>query len=212
MNISSQFGFYAVLTAPVLGYEYLTKVLVDQQIAYVQIRIKDKPESEITKIAETMRKITEKSSTKFIVNDSPEIAMKVSADGVHLGQDDLALEDVRKQVSSNMLIGLSTHSPSQTVDACSRKPDYIGIGPVYLTPTKKNPDPVIGLDGMKRMLDVSTVPSVCIGGIDFTNLRNVLEQGAMNFCMVRQLTASKEPEKIIREMKQIYNEYYPGFY
>ncbi len=212
MNINSQFGFYAVLTDPLVGYEEMTRILVDHNIAFVQLRMKDAPLDLIRRTAEKMRCITLGSSTKFIVNDSPEIAIEVSADGVHIGQDDYPVEDVRAMIKPGMIIGLSTHSPSQTTDACMRCPDYIGVGPVYATPTKKNPDPVIGLDGMKKQLDAASVPAVVIGGIDFSNLRDVLSAGAKNFCMVRQLTKSDKPSEVLDKVKKIYNEYYPGFY
>jgi thiamine-phosphate pyrophosphorylase len=212
MDINSQFGFYAVLTDPLVGYEEMTRILVDHRIAFVQLRMKDAARDTIRPIAEKMRSITLGSSTRFIINDSPEIADEISADGVHIGQDDYPIEDVRAMIKPGMIIGLSTHSPSQTIDACQRKPDYIGVGPVYTTPTKKNPDPVIGLDGMKKQLDTATVPAVAIGGIDFSNLRDVLSAGAKNFCMVRQLTRSEKPSLVLSEMKKIYNEYYPGFY
>jgi thiamine-phosphate pyrophosphorylase len=212
MTIPSQFGFYSVLTDPIKGYEFLTKLLVDYKIAFVQLRIKDGDESEILKTAEKMRAITHNTSTKLIINDFPEIAIKVTADGTHIGQSDRPIEEVRTQVGDTAIIGLSTHSPFQTINANSRKPDYIGIGPVHATPTKKNPDPVIGISGMKEMLALATVPAVVIGGIDFTNIRNILDAGAKNFCMVRQLTHSESPEKVLKEMMKIYNEYYPGFY
>jgi thiamine-phosphate pyrophosphorylase len=212
MSINRQFGFYAVLTEPLIGYEEMTRILVDQKIAFVQLRMKDAPVDIIRRTAEKMRAITSGSLTRFIVNDSPEIANEVSADGVHIGQDDYPVEDVRAMIKPGMIIGLSTHSPSQTTDACMRNPDYIGVGPVYATPTKKNPDPVIGIDGMKKQLDAATVPAVAIGGIEFSNLRDVLSAGAKNFCMVRQLTKSDTPSKVLDEMKKIYNEFYPGFY
>src|SRR5512133_2897 len=150
MKIDSQFGFYAVLTDPLVGYEEMTRILVDHRIAFVQLRMKDAPLDTIRRTAEKMRSITLGTSTKFIVNDSPEIANETGADGVHIGQDDYPIEEVRAMIKPGMIIGLSTHSPSQTTDACLRNPDYIGVGPVYVTPTKKNPDPVIGLDGMKK--------------------------------------------------------------
>jgi thiamine-phosphate pyrophosphorylase len=212
MKIDSQFGFYAVLTDPLVGYEEMTRILVDHRIAFVQLRMKDAPLYTIRHTAEKMRSITLGTSTKFIVNDSPEIAIEIGADGVHIGQDDYPIEDVRAMIKPGMIIGLSTHSPSQTADACLRNPDYIGVGPVYATPTKKNPDPVIGLDGMKKQLDAATVPAVVIGGIDFSNLRDVLSAGAKNFCMVRQVTKSESPSQVLDEIKKIYNEYYPGFY
>lgn len=212
MIINNQFGFYAVLTDPLIGYEEITRILVDYNIAFVQLRMKDAPLDMIRRTAEKMRVITHGSSTKFIVNDSPEIANEVGADGVHIGQDDYPIEQVRNMIKPEMIIGLSTHSPSQTTDACLRNPEYIGVGPVYVTPTKHNPDPVIGLDGMKKQLDAATVPAVAIGGIDFSNIRHVLDAGAKNFCMVRQLTKSVKPSLVLDEMKKIYNEYYPGFY
>jgi len=191
MNINNQFGFYAVLTDPLVGYEEMTRILVDHRIAFVQLRMKDATQDTIKRIAEKMRSITLGSSTGFIINDCPEIADEICADGVHIGQDDYPIEDVRAMIKPGMIVGLSTHSPSQTIDACLRNPDYIGVGPVYTTPTKK---------------------AVAIGGIDFSNLRDVLSAGAKNFCMVRQLTKSEKPSQVLSEMKKIYNEYYPGFY
>ena len=212
MKIPAQFGFYSVLTNPLRGYEYLTQLLVDYKIAFVQLRIKEGSVDEILKTASRMRDITQGTSTKLIINDYPDIAIKVSADGTHVGQDDLALEELRVLMDEDHIVGLSTHSPAQTADACARKPDYIGVGPVYATPTKKNADPVIGISGMKEMLSVATVPAVVIGGIDFSNIRDVLDAGAQNFCMVRQLTSSENPEEILKKTVKIYNQYYPGFY
>ncbi len=212
MKLPEQFGFYSVLTDPLGGYEYLTRLLVDYKIAFVQLRIKEGNLDEITRIAHKLREITLHTSTKLIINDFPEIASKVDADGIHIGQDDMSIEKVRELTGAGKIIGLSTHSPSQTVNACNSKPDYIGIGPVYATPTKKNPDPVIGLQGMKKMLSVATVPSVVIGGIDLSNLRDVLDTGAKNFCMVRQFVKAEKPEDVLKEIIRIYSEHYPGFY
>lgn len=212
MNFPAHFGFYSVLTNPMKGYEYLTQLVVDYGIAFVQLRIKEGSADEILKIAIRMREITQGTATKLIINDFPDIALKVSADGTHIGQDDLAIEELRALMDNDHIIGLSTHSPAQTADACARKPDYIGVGPVYKTPTKKNADPVIGIAGMKEMLSAATVPAVVIGGIDFSNIRDVLDAGAKNFCMVRQLTSSENPEEILKKTTDIYNEYFPGFY
>jgi thiamine-phosphate pyrophosphorylase len=209
MTVNDHFGFYAVLTNPVMGYPFLTELLVDNGIAFVQLRMKEEPREEIIRVAEQMRRITLGTPTRFIVNDHPDIAMQTGADGVHIGQNDLPYATVRATVGEKMIIGLSTHSPQQTQSACALKPDYIGIGPVFATPTKKNPDPVIGIEGMRIMLSCATVPPVAIGGIDLDNLRLVLEAGARNFCMVRQLTQSKEPAKVLKEMLHVYHDYYP---
>ena len=94
----------------------------------------------------------------------------------------------------------------QTVAACKLNPDYIGIGPVYPTPTKENADPVIGIAGLRNQLSVATVPAVAIGGIDLSNLREVLEAGAKNFCMVRQLIKAEDPEKVMKEIQRMRDE------
>jgi thiamine-phosphate pyrophosphorylase len=209
MTIDKAFGFYAILTDPIRGYDYCSKVLVDHGIRFVQLRMKDRPVSEISRVADLMRKITSGSATRLIINDYPNIAKECSADGVHIGQDDLSYSEARAIVGEESIIGISTHNPEQTAAACAVSPDYIGIGPVFQTPTKKNPDPVIGLSGLKTMLQVATVPAVAIGGIDLNNLHKVLETGAKNFCMVRRFTQSESPEKIIKEIKKIYVSFYP---
>jgi len=207
-SLPSRFGFYSVLTDPLKGYEYLTELLVDNEMPFVQLRMKNVPEKTVIDTAIRMRKITENSNTLLIINDSPGIAKEVGADGVHIGQDDMPYEEVRAIVGNDAIIGISTHSKAQTENACRFTPDYIGIGPVYATPTKVIADPVIGLDGMKEQLAASTVPAVCIGGIDLSNLADVLEAGAQNFCMVRQFAQSENPGRVLKEAMRIYSRYY----
>ena len=209
MTIPQRFGFYSILTAPLRGYEYCTRVLVDAGVAFVQLRMKESPQDMILPIAEKMREITSGSTTKLIINDYPEIAVRCEADGVHIGQSDGNYTTVRNTVGTEAVIGISTHSVSQTEKSCSEGPDYIGIGPVFPTPTKKFPDPVIGIDGMSTMLKKATVPAVVIGGIDLTNLHTVLEAGAENFCMVRQFTQSGDPESTVKKIQKIYRSFHP---
>jgi thiamine-phosphate pyrophosphorylase len=198
------FGFYAILTDPVRGYDYCTRLCVDYQIAFVQLRMKDATPDAVIEAAEKMRTVTQGTRTRLIINDSPEIAARVDADGVHVGQNDIPYHDARKIVGNARIVGISTHSVDQMKKACELKPDYVGMGPVYATPTKKNPDPVIGLEGMKNMLAIATVPAVAIGGITLENLPLVLAAGAQNFCMVRPITQTTEPEKALKEILKIY--------
>jgi thiamine-phosphate pyrophosphorylase len=207
-QIPSFFGFYAVLTDPVKGYDYCTRLFVDYEIAFVQLRMKDVPRSAVIETARKMRKITRGTVTRFIVNDNPEIARDVGADGVHLGQGDMSLCEAQKNVGKDAIIGLSTHSVQQVKNACELAPDYVGMGPVYSTPTKKSPDPVIGLAGLTEMLDQSTVPGVAIGGITLENLPLVLEAGARNFCMVRPLTTASDPEKVLKTILRIHKPFF----
>ena len=204
--IPLNFGLYSVLTNPLRGYDYVTEVLVELQIPFVQLRMKNAPEFTILKQAESMRKITEGSTTKFIVNDNPQIALDSAADGVHIGQDDMPYAQVRNLLGADAIIGISTHNPDQTKCACELTPDYIGVGPVYKTPTKEIADPVLGLDTMKIMLDAATVPAIAIGGISIELLPDILRAGARNFCMVRPICASENPRKAIQTILRIRRE------
>jgi len=203
MKVPDFFGFYAILTNPLHGYEYVTELMVSFKVPFVQLRMKDESENDVALMAKKLRRITERTCTKFIINDYPHIARDCGADGVHIGQGDQPYNEVRELVGPDMIIGISTHSPLQTKAACELYPDYIGVGPVFATPTKKTPDPVIGIDGMREMLAAATVPAVVIGGINLNNLPEVLSAGAKNFCMVRQVNQADDPKEALRKIALI---------
>lgn len=205
-HIPDHFGLYSVLTDPLRGYDYVTEVLVELEVPFVQLRMKNASSFAVLKQAEILRKITENSATRFIVNDDPLVARDVEADGVHIGQDDMPYAEVRAIVGEHSLIGISTHNPEQTAIACELAPDCIGVGPVYATPTKVIADPVLGLTTMKTMLDRATVPAIAIGGITMEYLSAVLQAGARNFCMVRPICAAEDPRKAIKKILGIYRE------
>jgi thiamine-phosphate pyrophosphorylase len=208
MKFPPEFGLYAILTDPLVGNEELARMLVDHGTAFIQLRIKDAPADTALPIAQSLRRIIpENGPTKFIINDDPAICMAAGADGVHVGQSDMPYSQARRIVGDAAIIGVSTHTPQQTIDACALRPDYVGVGPVYATPTKKMPDPVIGIDGLCTMLSHATVPAVAIGGIDLTNLREVLAAGARNFCMVRQINRSAKPRQVLAQMRMIQREF-----
>jgi len=200
MKIADNFGFYGILTNPVRGYEYCTELMIDYEIRFVQLRMKKSSPQEVKPVAEKMTALTRGTKTLCVVNDFVDIAREVGADGVHVGQDDMAFDEVQKIVGGTTVIGLSTHSPDQTREACKKGPSYIGVGPVYPTPTKENPDPVIGFDGMKAMLEIATVPAVCLGGISLERLPYVLEAGAKNVSLVREICQSDNPAKVLKKI------------
>ena len=191
MDISRNFGFYGILTDPDLGYEALAALMVERGVRYIQLRMKGVPPEQVHTMAQRLRPLIT-SPSLFIVNDDPHIAAEVGADGVHLGQGDMPLEQARAIVGPDAVIGLSTHNPAQVRAACALGPDYIGMGPVYATPTKAIPDPVLGLDGLAAMLELATVPAVAIGGIDLDNAPQVLAAGARNLCAVRCITRAED--------------------
>jgi len=194
-------GLYGILTHPTVGYERLAAVMVDAGLRIIQLRMKDAPGDEVRRTADRLRAVIP-SSVAFIINDDPVIAAESGADGVHLGQGDMPYVQARALLGSEAIIGLSTHNPQQTRGACALLPDYIGVGPVFATPTKKIPDPAIGLDGMAAMLAVSTVPAVCLGGIDHSNVCAVMEAGARNICAVRCINASANPRQEIARLQE----------
>jgi thiamine-phosphate pyrophosphorylase len=176
--------------------------MVDNGVRYLQLRMKERGDPVVRDMAGRLRRII-KGDALLIVNDDPVIARDAGADGAHLGQDDLSFEEAREILGDEAVIGLSTHNIHQTKAACAKGPDYIGVGPVYATPTKKIPDPVIGLSGMKEMIAHAACPAVAIGGIDLTNLRAVLENGARNICAVRCVNRAEDPDAVLKEMIRI---------
>lgn len=125
---------------------------------------------------------------RLIINDRVDIALALNAEGVHLGQDDMPPAMARKLLGPDAIIGYSTHSVEQALRATERPVDYIAIGPIFATETKERPDPVVGLDGLRRLkAAVPDLPLVAIGGIDANNLEAVLASGADSAAMISGL-------------------------
>jgi thiamine-phosphate pyrophosphorylase len=164
----------------------IAKQLIEGGADLIQLRGKGKSIKELIAIATELHKLTSQSSTPLIANDYAEIASRVPLEGVHVGQDDDAIEIVRREVSRRLLIGKSTHSIEQAVAAEREGADYIGFGPIFATPTK--PDyPPIGLEEISRVHEQVEVPIFCIGGINIDNLQNVIDAGAKRVVMVSAL-------------------------
>ena len=199
------FGLYLVLTDPATGYEACAQAAVDTGVRYVQLRMKKKPRAEVLDMARRLRRVTSGSGTLFIVNDDVEIAAEADADGVHLGQDDMNLAEARKLwPSPGKIFGLSTHNEEQERRAREVAPDYIGVGPVFPTPTKENPDPTVGLELMGRIVRASPLTTVAIGGINRQNLPDVLRNGAVNYCVLRAVNLDPDPESAIRTLQEVW--------
>ncbi|MDI6795815.1 MAG: thiamine phosphate synthase [Desulfatibacillaceae bacterium] len=202
------FGLYLILTNPVAGYEKCTEQAVRLGVRLVQLRMKKAPVDAVLEKARILKGITEGSKTLFIVNDCVGTAMQANADGVHLGQEDMPLDQARRLwPEKGRIFGLSTHNSLQEAQARQACPHYIGVGPVFATPTKDVPDPTLGLEQMGRIIAASPLVCVAIGGIDHTNLGQVLAHGAKNFAVVRAVNQSANPGQAIARLMDIRQEH-----
>jgi thiamine-phosphate pyrophosphorylase len=161
----------------------------------VQLRDKGLSDGEALRAIETAREVTRRLGVPLAVNDRPDLALLVGADLVHVGQDDLPASAVRR---FGLAVGLSTHAPDEidTADA-----DYIGVGPVYATPTKAGRRPV-GLELVRYAAAHARAPWFAIGGIDATNVHDVVAAGAERVAVVRAIGDAADPERAARELTE----------
>jgi thiamine-phosphate pyrophosphorylase len=140
---------------------------------------------------------------KLIMNDRIDLAVAAGFDGVHLGQDDLSAEGARKVVGRSLWLGVSTHNDQQVVEADKTPADYIAIGPVLATSSKKEPDPVVGLDGVRRARALTGKSLVAIGGITLETCRSVIEAGANSVALISALLPDprKSGEEFLRILR-----------
>ena len=138
---------------------------------------------------------------KLMMNDRADLCLAAGFDGVHVGQDDLSPESVRRIVGPEFWLGVSTHNPAQLQSADATSADYIAVGPVFSTPSKDQPDPVVGLAGVRRARELTRKPLVAIGGIRRENAASVIEAGADSVAVISDLL--REPRKSAEEFFRI---------
>jgi thiamine-phosphate pyrophosphorylase len=140
-------------------------------------------------------------SIRLIMNDRADLCLAADFDGVHVGQDDLSPESVRKIIGPDRWLGVSTHNPEQLREADLTSADYLAIGPVFATSSKDKPDPVVGLEGVRRARVLTRKPLVAIGGITLGNARSVVDAGADSVAVISDLL--REPRKSAEEFFRI---------
>ncbi|SLM49579.1 Thiamine-phosphate synthase [Nitrospira japonica] len=148
----------------------------------------------------SLRKFAAELGVTFIVNDRCDLALAVDADGVHLGQDDLSYGDVRKILGRNKIIGLSTHKAEQVREADDLKPDYIGFGPIFKPASKQDHDPVVGMDGLKQVRALTTLPVFAIGGIQAEEVPAVMRAGADGIAVISAAVAAPDVQKAVERL------------
>ncbi|MFO8054986.1 MAG: thiamine phosphate synthase [Bacteroidales bacterium] len=197
-------GIYIIITNPQLPAETIAEKCVSHGITMLQLREKHLPDKDLLKTAKAIRRITQGTSTRLVINDRPDIAVLSDADYLHLGQEDMPVEEARKIVG-DMKIGLSTHSIAQAEEALKKGPAYIGFGPIYPTNAKARPDKPVGTEPLKKVLEIADVPVVAIGGIFPENIRPVLQAGAKNIAMVRHFMQTKAFDQRVQELITLIN-------
>lgn len=160
----------------------------------LQLREKNMPANKVLALGKKVKQLCLQYGTTFIVNDRIDIAAILEADGVHLGQDDLDVHSAKEILGDNAIIGVSTHAPEQAIKAVEDGADYIGVGPVYTTPTKQGRTPV-GLDFVNWVSDNIEIPAFAIGGIDLENIDEVIKAGAKKVSVVRAIINADSPQK-----------------
>ena len=138
---------------------------------------------------------------KLIMNDRADLCIAAEFDGVHLGQDDLSPEGARRVIGDKLWLGVSTHNPDQLKAADATSTDYVAIGPVFPTTSKRNPDPAIGLEGVRKARTLTRKPLVAIGGITRSNCRSVIEAGADSVAVISDLL--RDPRKSAEEFFRV---------
>jgi thiamine-phosphate pyrophosphorylase len=179
----------------------ITERLLQAGVRIIQYREKEKKAGEMLKECRQIREATRNAGACFIINDHVDIAILADADGVHIGQDDLPVAEVRRLIGPGRIIGLSTHSPQQAGQAVAAKADYIGVGPLYATQTKKDVCAPVGLSYLDYVVNNVTLPFVAIGGIKRHNIADVVRHGARCCCLVTEILEAEDIGKRIREIR-----------
>ncbi len=184
------------------GVEAVVAAAVRGGATCVQLREKQLDTRSFVERARALKALLAPLGAPLIINDRLDVALAVGADGVHVGQSDLPPEDVRR-LMPHALIGLSVENPEQVRAAADMPVDYLGVSPVFSTPSKLDTAPALGLEGLRAMRALTDLPLIAIGGIDLNNAAQVLAAGADGLAVVRALCAAPDPAAAAQALRQL---------
>lgn len=170
----------------------LAKAYLKGGAKIIQLRMKGATEKEVLEIAKKIVRCKKDSDFVFFLNDWVTVAKELGADGIHLGANDLSVREVRQMVGSKMLIGYSSHSLEEALEAEAAGADYVAFGAIFPTRTKGPGHPVQGVERLKEVVEALSVPVVAIGGIGRRNIQDVLKTGVASVAMITALTEAKD--------------------
>ena len=181
----------------------IVRAAVAGGVTCVQLREKECSTRQFVAEARAVREVLTGTGIPLIINDRIDVALAVGADGVHLGQTDMLIADARRVVGHSMLIGISAECVDDAVRAEAQGADYVGISPVFSTPTKTDTAPALGLDGVALIRAAVSLPLVGIGGIGPGNAAEVIRAGCDGVAVVSAIVSATDPRKAATELKKI---------
>ena len=192
---------YAILDPSLLTTSemILAETLAESGVELIQYRNKKAPSRELFEISRRLSSVLAQRGVRLIVNDRPDIALLSGAGGVHVGQDDLGVEEARAICGAGRWVGVSTHTLEQVAAADRTSAEYIAFGPIFPTTTKQNPDAVVGTELLRRARQITKKPLVAIGGINLERAAEVYGAGADSLAVVRDLICAANPGERARQ-------------
>jgi len=181
--------------------EFIVEEAVKGGVTMVQLREKDCPSLEFYELGLKLKNLLAPMNVPLIINDRLDIALAVDADGLHIGQSDLPWQVARQLLGTDKILGLSVETQQQAEVANHLDVDYIGVSPVFATPTKTDTFQPFGLDGLKRACRTSKHPTVAIGGINRGNAASIIEHGAEGIAVVSAISSALDPVKAASDLK-----------
>ncbi|TLD71913.1 thiamine phosphate synthase [Phragmitibacter flavus] len=204
MKSISECRLYGIVDAGYVRLEDMVMMgrkLVEGGVDVLQLRAKGVELADVERIGGELLKVTRDGGVPLVINDHPSVAASVGSDGVHVGQEDGDLAEVRRVVGGNCFVGRSTHSVAQARAAMEEKADYIGFGPLYATGTKPDYVP-IGLGDIAEVEGFAEVPVFCIGGVNLQTLPEVLAAGARRVVIVSALLQAEDVGRAVKQVNE----------
>lgn len=183
--------------------EEIVEGAVEGGVTIVQLREKEAPTGEFVALAKRLKAVLAPLGIPLIINDRVDVALASDADGVHIGQSDMPYEDARRLLGPDKIIGLSVENFEDLERANALDVDYVGISPVYGTPTKSDTAEPFGLEGLRRAVAMSVHPTVAIGGMNSSTIAEVMQAGADGVAVVSAICSAPSPRKAAEELKEI---------
>lgn len=204
-------GLYVITDRKMAGgrdYLQIVREVLLGGVRIIQLRDKETPFEDLVKVGKKIKNLTAEFGATLIVNDNPYLAREIDADGVHLGQTDMPVDIAREIVGKDKIIGLSTHNYRQISQAMMMEEvDYIGIGPIFPTTTKKSEYPPVGLKILRWAVENCSLPFVAIGGINKENITQVLSTGTRLIAVVSAVMSAPDITTAVRELVEIIHNY-----